>query len=470
STISGLELSPHDPATAYIAAYRYKLDDYRPYVYKTNDYGQTWQSITNGLPDNDFPRVIREDPARRGLLYLGTETGLYVSFDDGANWQPFQLNLPVAPVHDLLIKNNDLIAATHGRSFWILDDLTALRQAADAGAQGLQLLKPAVALRILPGIDWSSGAVGVKNYLGGVGAAYTVVKTPEGASARRFIDAGDNPTTGVVVSYRLDATPETPLTLTFKDGQGNVIREVRSMDEKERKEGKTKEVRATANAGWNRFVWDMRVTPVTKLEGSDLAAEAPISGPVVAPGSYSVTLTVGDFSATQPIAIVKEPSVTSSQEDLEAQFELLMRIHRKLDATVVALNQMRDLRAQLAGWKDRAAGLPNGEAIATSAGALSDKVLEVEKKLLWPDIKASWQFNDVRSRLLNQLSELPYAVGLGDYRPTDAAYQVFDELSQEIDAVFGEFGALKSQDLAALNQLIAESQISAIAIKGAGAA
>ncbi|MFN8481467.1 MAG: glycosyl hydrolase [Anaerolineae bacterium] len=470
STISGLELSPHDPATAYIAAYRYKLDDYRPYVYKTNDYGQTWQSITNGLPDDDFPRVIREDPTRRGLLYLGTETGLYVSFDDGANWQRFQMNLPVAPVHDLLIKNNDLIAATHGRAFWILDDLTALRQAAGAASQGVQLLKPGVALRLSPGIDWSSMIVGAKNYLGAVGAAYTVVKTPEGAVRRRFIDAGDNPPVGVVVGYHLDAAPEAPLTLTFKDSQGNVIREVRSLDEKERAEGKTKELRAPAESGWNRFVWDMTVTPLTKIVGDDLAAQATIPGPVVAPGTYSVTLTVSDFSATQPIEIVKEPNVTSSQEDLQAQFDLQMRIYHKLNETVAALNQMRDLRAQLGAWKDRAAGLPNGEAIASNAGALSDKALDVEKKLLWPDIKAPWKINDHGSRLLNQLMELPFAVGLGDYRPTDAAYQVFDELSGEIDAVLAEFAALKEQDLAALNRLIAESQVSAITPKAASAA
>ncbi|MFN8496608.1 MAG: glycosyl hydrolase [Anaerolineae bacterium] len=470
ATISGLELSPHDPATAYIAAYRYKLDDYRPYVYKTNDYGQTWQSITGGLPDDDFPRVIREDPARRGLLYLGTETGLYVSFDDGANWQPFQLNLPVAPVHDLLVKNNDLIAATHGRSFWILDDLTALRQAADGAARGIGLLKPAVTLRLSPGIDWSSMTVGAKNYLGGVGAAYTVAKTPEGATRRRFIDAGENPPSGVVVSYRLDATPDAPLTLTFKDSGGNVVREVRSLNEKERAEGKTKELRAPANAGWNRFVWDMTVTPVTKVEGNDLAAEATIPGPVVPPGRYSVTLTVGDSSVTQPVEIVKEPSVTSSQEDLQAQFDLQMRIYHKLNETVAALNGLRDLRAQLAAWKERVAGLPNGEAIATSAGALGDKALDVEKKLLWPDIKAPWKINDHGSRLLNQLMELPNAVGLGDYRPTDAAYQVFDELAAEIDAVLAEFSALKSQDLAALNGLIATSQLFAITLKGASAA
>ena len=125
--ISIIEASPHDPATAYVAATRYKLDDFRPYLYKTNDYGQTWTKITDGIAENDFTRVIREDPARRGLLYAGTETGVHVSFDDGAHWQPLQRNLPVVPIHDLVVKDSDLIAATHGRSFWILDDLTPLR-------------------------------------------------------------------------------------------------------------------------------------------------------------------------------------------------------------------------------------------------------------------------------------------------------------------------------------------------------
>ena len=170
--ISCIELSPFDPATAYVAATNYKLDDYEPYIFVTRNYGKTWRRITKGIADDDFTRVIRVDPEQTGLLYVGTETGIYSSFDDGESWQRFQLNLPVTPIHEILIKDSDLIAGTHGRSIWVLDDLTPLRAMAAGQIAGTHLFPPRPTTRVLPGVDWTGNVPGWTNYLGAVGAGF----------------------------------------------------------------------------------------------------------------------------------------------------------------------------------------------------------------------------------------------------------------------------------------------------------
>jgi photosystem II stability/assembly factor-like uncharacterized protein len=501
--ISCIELSPHDKATAYVAATRYKLDDYRPYLYKTADYGKTWQAISDGIPAHDFTRVIRADPARPGLLYAGTETGVYVSFDDGASWQRLQLNLPVAPIHDLLVKNNDLIVGTHGRSIWVLDDITPLRQMSDNLTQAdAHLFQPRTSIRLLPGIDWTGNALG-KNYLGGVGGAFISSKTLEGETKRTFLDVGENPPKGAIITYHLKQKPSDVITLTFSDGQGNEIRTFKSKptnDERrttndERRttneqadsavlgaiegaegtagepeavteEKKDKEPKIPANQGWNRFVWDMRYPNATKIEGQDPPSEMEIEGPIVVPGSYQVTLTVGEQRYTQAFEIVKQPGVAATSEDLQAQFETLMRFHHKINQTIGAVNCMRDLRGQLDGWATRAASLPNGKPVTEAAKQLKDKVLEIEKTLLVPDLRPGWADNlNQGVRLLEKLLQLPWVVQLGDYRPTDAAHAVFAHLSEQIDALIDQFNQLAETDLAKLNTLIAEAQIGAVVLR-----
>jgi photosystem II stability/assembly factor-like uncharacterized protein len=467
--ISCIEPSPHDPATAYVAATRYKLDDYHPYLYKTSDYGQTWQKIANGIAEDAFTRVIRADPARHGLLYAGTETGLYISFDDGASWQRFQLNLPVSPIHDLLVKENDLLAGTHGRSIWVLDDLTPLHQMTDSIAEaGAHLFKPRGAVRIGPGIDWSSDVAG-KNYVGSFGGAFTVTKTPENATIRNYIDVGKNPPRGAIVTYRLKQKPEGVISLTFRDSQGAVVRKFISIDpqeaekEKPKDDPKAKELKITANAGWNRFVWDLRYTDATKVEGKDPPAEMTIAGPMVPPGTYQVTLDAGGQSLAESFEVIGDPRTAATQEDIQAQFDLLTRMHQKTNATTGAINRMRDLRQQLEGWSKRVEGLPNGAGIAEAATTLKDKVLEIEKTILIPDLRPGWADNlNQGVRLLEQLANLPPVVELGDYRPTDAAHTVFDQLTAKIDAQLDRFNRLIETDLAALNTRIAEARIGAV--------
>ncbi|NJM08398.1 hypothetical protein HC891_22800 [Candidatus Gracilibacteria bacterium] len=215
--ISCIEPSPFEKGTVYLACTRYKNDDYRPYLYKTSDYGASWQRIDSGIAEHDFTRVIRADPARRGLLYAGTETGLYVSFDDGQQWQRFQLNLPVSPIHDLVLKDGDLIAGTHGRSIWVLDDLSPLQQMSDQVTSGAAwLFKPRTTVRPLTGIDWSSTNPG-KQYINAVGGQFIVSKTPENAVERHFLDAGQNPPKGAMITYFLNDAPEQPLKLSIAD-------------------------------------------------------------------------------------------------------------------------------------------------------------------------------------------------------------------------------------------------------------
>ena len=463
--ISCIEPSPYDPSTAYVAATRYKTDDYQPYLYVTHDYGESWQRINNGIPEYDFTRVIRADPTQKGLLYAGTETGIYYSYDEGANWQRLQLNLPVSPIHEILVKGTDLIAGTHGRSIWILDDLTPLRALGDGLPEGqAHLFTPRDSLRVSAGIDWSDPVDNSFNYFSSRSAAYLATTTPDGEKVRTMLDAGENPPAGVIITYRLESVPEQPITLTFRDGKGNEIRSFSSR--KEDDPAIAKERRIPAQAGWNRFVWDMKHAPVTKIEGSDPPAEATISGPLVAPGSYSVVLKVGETELTQPFKIVKPSNLPATQEDLDAQYDLSLRIHQQLDRTAKTINRMRDLRSQLDGWAKRTVEKEESKKVGEAAKTLSEKVLEVEKMLQIPDLRPGWADNlNQGTRLFGKLTELPNAVAIGDYRPTDAAEAAFSSIKERVEAQISRFEELVAGDLAAFNKLAAETGLG-VAVAG----
>ena len=225
--ISVIEPSAHDAGTCYVAATRYKLDDTRPYLFRTTDYGATWTRITDGIDDGEFTRVIREDPNRRGLLYVGTETGLWISSDAGARWQRFATNLPVTPIHDVIVKGTDLVVATHGRSFWILDDLTPLHQAAPDGEAPAHLFAPRRTVRWRAyrghGGKPAPGGLGYR-LAGAVGYSYRQVETPTGEKREALLDAGENPPDGVIVHYWLQDKPAGDISLTFLDASGRELR------------------------------------------------------------------------------------------------------------------------------------------------------------------------------------------------------------------------------------------------------
>ena len=480
-----IEPSPHDPATAYVTATRYKHDDYAPYVYKTTDYGASWTLIIDGIADDHFCRVIREDPVRAGLLFLGTEFGLYVSFDAGGSWRRFQLNLPITPIYDLKIKGRNLVVATHGRSFWILDDITAIHQFDDGiGDKSAHLLKPGTVERRLPKVfeglfDSGDG----KQYMSTLGmvAAYVKEETPEHGVKHRYLDSGTNPPKGAVITYFLGEKPKTTISLRIDDAAGNEVKTFKSLhaDEEDKAklpfpdtsgkgpvDGVDKELRIPAEAGWNRFVWDLRYPDAHKVVPHDDNQQGFIKGPHAAPGSYRVTLTVGDDALSAPFEIVKEAGVDASDADLQAQFDLLLAIRDKVSATHKTINQMRDARAQLKGWRERLAGLDSAAGIIEAAAAMEEQVLEAEKALMIPETRAGWpDAMNHGDRLATQLSNLSFNVNLGDYKPTDYEHEAFAEIAGDIDGVVEMFDDIVNGNLAEFNTMLSNAGFGVVALK-----
>ncbi len=492
-----IEPSPHDPATAYLTATRYKNDDYAPYVYKTTDYGASWQLIVDGIAGDHFCRVVREDPQREGLLYLGTEFGLYVSFDAGArgradtapSWQRFQLNLPVSPIYDLKLKDTDLVVATHGRSFWILDDVTVLHQAGDhqvgdppgrpyqgKESESIRLLEPGVTERRLPKVfeglfDSGDG----KQYMSTLGmvAAYVKEETPEHGVKHRYLDSGTNPPQGAVITYYLREKPESTITLRIDDAEGAEVKTFKSLhaDDEEKAAGtrtdeSPKELRIPSNVGWNRFIWDLRYPDASKVSPHDDNQQGFIKGPHAVPGSYRVTLTVDDEELSQPLEIVKEAGVDASQADLQAQFDLLLSIRDKVSSTHKVVNQMRDVRAQLKGWRERLAGLESAAGLIKASKALEEQVLEVEKELMIPETRAGWpDAMNSGDRLATQLSNLSFNVNLGDYKPTDYEREAFAEIAGDIDGVADKFNDIVNGNLAEFNTMLSNAGFGVVALK-----
>ena len=470
SMVSMLELSPHDPATCYLAAIRYKLDDYAPYLFKTTDYGATWTRINDGIREGDFTRVIRCDPARPGLLYAGAETGVYISFDEGANWQPFQLNLPVTPIHDLLVKNGDLIAATHGRSFWILDDLTRIHQLSGGEAMpGAVLLKPRDTQRLLESID-ARRLVDQpgKTYQSstGVMAAYTHSVTAENVVERQFLDSGENLPRGVMISYFLGEEPQGKITLTVSDANGAQLCAFSSLDEAEQQKQKEKPdksiVYITAKPGWNRFVWDMRLPTSPAIEGKDPQFER-MPGPTVRPGKYQLRLQVDGEDLTQSFNLVKDLSSSASDDDLRKQFDLLMEIYQLyLDATET-VNSMRRQRAQLQHLAERLSGNDEYGSLASEATRLKERLLEIEKGIFIPELREGWAGRlNQGTDPLRRLSALPSVVGLGEFPPTDQAYAVYEKLAGIIKGRMRQFDDLSGSEIAAYNRQLTAKGITLV--------
>jgi hypothetical protein len=336
SKISILEASHFDAATAYAAVDRHRLDDISPAIYRTRDYGKNWSKITKGIPDGAYVRAVREDPVRKGLLFAGTELGVYVSFDDGDSWQPLQINLPVSPVHDLVVKNNDLVIATHGRSFWILDDITPLRQITpEVAGSAAHLFKPATAMRIRPNIN------------------HDTPLPPE-------VSAGENPPAGAVLYYYLKSPAQGGLTLEVLDARGNVIRHYSSNDRiappATPPAFPASWIRPptpiSTEAGMHRFAWDLRHTPLPAeipeyTMSTTFGQPAPLGtpGPQVLPGTYQLRLTAAGQTVAQSVEVIMDPRVQASRADLEKQFALELKIADGLQQDEKAIREIRDLKA-----------------------------------------------------------------------------------------------------------------------------
>jgi photosystem II stability/assembly factor-like uncharacterized protein len=419
SRVNIVEPSPHDAATAYIAANRYLWDDYRPYIFKTSDYGKTWKRIDGSLPQSSFVRVVREDGKRKGLLYAGTETGIHVSFDDGQSWQSLQLNLPVVPVTDLSVKDDDLVVATQGRAFWVLDDLGLLRQIPDAAPDtDVHLFAPESPFRLRGGRGF-----------------------------RLSQDVGENPPGGAVVHYYLKDRPSGDVAIEILDASGKTIQIFRR----------------PAEPGMNRFEWDLRHPDARGLPGRTYLMGGSLRGPVAAPGSYQVKLTVGEKVSTRPFEIRKDPRIATTTEDFEKQLELLLRIRDRLSETHQAIATALDLKEQIHKMDERAGDRAELAEVSVQARGLGEKLQELLDGLYEP------RFTGVDDQLLlfplklnARLASLGGVVSSADRAPTSAAYEVFRELSAQLEPELSKLQRILSSELPALNRLAQEKGMSIV--------
>jgi photosystem II stability/assembly factor-like uncharacterized protein len=463
--INEIDASPFEPGGAYVAATMYKSDDHRPYLYRTSDYGATWRRIDDGIDPTHFTRVIRADPARRGLLYAGTERGPYISFDDGGRWQPLQLNLPIVPVTDLTIKDGDLIAATQGRGFWVLDDLAPLREIAahrDLGNSPAHLFAPAPTYR-------PSGAV-IDYYLKAALPADHAkdleleILTRDGQVIRTFHGkpAAD--------AREPDAAKGAKNAAADRDANGD-------KDEKDPKADKQEPAKPAADAadpdeeaettvlpvaaGLNRFTWDLGWPGATKFPGMVLwYRELPATTAV--PGFYQARLTVHGQVFTQPFEVRKDPRSTASQEDLEAQFRFLREIRDKLTETHDSIRRIREARGQLQDLEKRLAKEPAMQPIVDAAKELDKKMTAVESALYQTQNRTSEDPLNFPIRLDDKLNGVAASSGTGDHRPTAQAVQIKGELTAAIDAQLAILRTIWETDLVRFNQLAREKGVAAV--------
>ena len=490
--IRTVEPSPHDPGTLYLAATRYKLDDPAPYLYRTTDYGESWRAIVgaggdSAIPADDFTRVIRADPGCPGVLYAGTETGLYVSLDDGATWRRWRSNFPVTPVYDLKVEGTDLVIATHGRSFWILDDLTPLHRAAAAGADRIGLYAPRRTWRLLPGVmDFINASEG-KDYSIGLGKPVTFVATRDdsGQSQRRFLDAGESAPAGAIVYYSLpedvaadangDETaaanaddapvsggaPGVDVSIAFHDAGGALIREFRpkpagydALDDLDKALDPGPWMPVTA--GVNRFVWDLRHPGAARLRGNKTGEEAD-RGPLVLPGAYQIRLRIGDRTFTESFEVVNDPRSPASIEELREQLECILEMRDKISAAYAGVQRIRDTSGEVERWCARLSRHGGHDAAVEVGNALREALAAVESVLILPGEHTDTFGLHNRVRLNAALASVVSIVDSADARPTAQARALAAEYMARIDDELGRLETLLDRDLGAFNELVSEA-------------
>jgi hypothetical protein len=434
--ISIIDPSPHDPATAYVAATRYKLQDNKPYLYKTSDYGRTWTAIVDGIRSDDFTRVIREDPGRKGLLYAGTETGVYVSFDDGARWQPLKLNLPVVPIHDLVVKDGDLVAATHGRSFWILDNVALLHQLTPAAlTDAVKLFEPRTTVR------YGRGAALAGNF-----------------AASANVD-GVNPPAGVVVPFYLKEKPTGPVTLTISKASAPGAGTVRTVTFDPEGTTASGPRRPVARTGANSYVWDMRYPAPTVLPNAVFQGRA--VGPMAAPGNYTIELSANGVQSRTTATIVKDPRVTYTDAELTEQFAFLIDVRDKLTETMSVVQQVRDTRRTAEelvkkAKESRRGRTPESRALLDkSLTELNNRLYTIEERLVQFRARAGQDLIANPTGIDSKLARLLDFASMGDGPPTEGAKDLLKRLTDGIAERKTALSAVEKKELAALTKLTA---------------
>jgi len=390
-------------------------------------------------------RVVREDPARKGLLYAGTETGVHVSFDDGGTWQPLQLNLPVVPITDLAVQGSDLVAATQGRAFWILDDLSVIRQLnAQASSAAVHLFQPRETYRIRTGGGGGGGVVSA---------------------------VGQNPQPGVVISYVLKEVPADGVSLEVLDKAGKTIRTFRSRENAAGERGNERRAflgpppsrsMVPAEPGLNRFEWDMRYPDATLPPPGTNLFGASVRGPQAVPGTYQVRLTAGGKTMTQTFEIKKDPRTSTTPEEFEKQFNLLMQIHDRLTAAHNAIAEIIAARADLRSAVARAERTPAAAAIAALGKTLDASLASVQDELVQMNIREGNDVLTYPAKLNNLIAALAPVVAATDTAPTAQSYEVFKDLSARLDRQLERLDGIMAREVAAFNQAAEEHHVAAI--------
>ncbi len=437
STVNTIELSAHDPGRAFVTAYRYRQDDFTPYIFRTSDYGASWERVsTEGIPADHSARVVREDPERRGLLYAGTEFGMYVSFDDGGSWRTLQSNLPVTPITDLRVHEGDLVVATQGRSFWILDDLSPLRQLTpEVAASRVHLYQPAPAVR-------ARGVFGT-----GATIAYHLGSEP--AEDENLVIEVLEPDGDVVRRWASDPS-------AVEDGDDGV--EADEIEEEDRK------------PGLNRIRWNL------SYEGPDLVDDAVIwgftGGQTAVPGTYTVRLTLGEMTQEQQLEVRMDPRLEGAvtAEDLRARFELATRTKGMLQEAHDAIRDIRSVRSQVKDRAQRAAEADYGEDLTEMADSVAQKLTAIEEELMQTKNESNQDPLNFPPMLDNQIAYLYGYIRSTEDRPTEGARQRADDLRAELDGHLSELRRVMEEDVAPFERTLEERGVPPVIRKGEKAA
>jgi photosystem II stability/assembly factor-like uncharacterized protein len=428
--INSIEANPFVEGGLYVAATRYKSDDYKPYLLKTTDFGKTWKRIDKGINEKHFTRVIRSDVERQGLLFAGTEEGMYVSFNDGDAWQTFQQNLPIVPITDLTIKKEDLIVATQGRSFWIIDDITPLRKInPDITTKNFWLFEPRETFRISSG-NSSDGISEGKNLQGGVMLSYFFKEMPDSNTVE----------------------------LKILESSGKLIKSVKP-------KAKERGDKLPIKKGFQRFIWNMLYPDAESFDGMILWNRGGLRGPLALPGSYKAVLTNGKDSVEVPFVIIKDPRSSSTQKNLEEQFSFVLSGSDKLTETHKAIKQIRSLSKQLKDIDERIKEIKNTDEVKKFSEIISKKITSVEEALYQAKSKSSQDVLNFPIRLNDKLAAVVSDAAAGNFKPTEQAHKVKELLIRQIDELLLKLNECLNNDVPKLNKLMEEAKIPALIIK-----
>jgi photosystem II stability/assembly factor-like uncharacterized protein len=429
---NAIDVDPFKKGAAYFTGTRYKSDDYAPYIYKTEDYGQSWRKITAGINPMHFTRVTRADPKRAGLLYAGTEYGMYISFNDGASWKPFQLNLPEVPITDLTIKENDLIVATQGRSFYVLDDLGILQQLnSNTGAKNLHVFDVTPAYRMQQGASFAATLNASKN-------------------------VGANPPSGVVFNYYAKSVPDSAkASVTIMDAAHKLIKTY-ATDAKE----VTDKIQVTS--GMNQFTWNFLYPPAERIEGMILWNGNP-AGIVAPPGNYYARFKIEKDSTEVPFVIKADPNYKTTQSDYDQQHQFLQTVFAKFNETQKAIKDIRALRLQINDFVSRQ-GKDIPKEVKNSADSINKKLTSIEETLYQTKAKSGQDVLNYPIKLNDKLSGVFDAANSGNFAPSKQVREVYASLTNEIDKELAKLKVIREKDVPLFNELVRQKSLPVIGI------